>query len=176
MHIHIEFLTKDGQYEEFNCDMVPSPGEVPGGVQYLSLVGDKDNPHRWYTHIVGTSNVFYRDATRHVLCSAPVPVVYLKVEVEKPLDADELPDNIKRYTLEEYGKEFGHIADEHLRLAGDSQRKHIGFVYASTNWNNPFVGIQYGNHNPNDCAIIGLGRDGKCTFLDMLIQLCSGDQ
>lgn len=173
MHIHIEFLTKDGQYEEFHLNDV-MPGDDAPGRRYMFLEGDRDNPHRQYTYIVGTYSVFYRAAT--ILCTKAVPMVYFKLEVEKPLDTNELPSNIKRYTLEEYGKEFGLIAEEHLRLAGDDLRKNIGFVYASTNWDNPFVGIQYGNRDPDDCAIIGLGRDGKCTFLDMLIQLCSGDQ
>lgn len=172
MYIHIEFLTKDGQYEEFHLDDV-IPGDAPGR-RYMFLEGERDNPHRQYTYIVGTYSVFYRATT--ILCTQAVPMVYFKLEVEKLLDTSELPDNIKRYTLEEYGKEFGLIAEEHLRLAGDDLRKNIGFVYASTNWDNPFVGIQYGNHDPDDCAIIGLGRDGRCTFLDMLIQLCSGDQ
>lgn len=174
MHIHIEFLTKDGQYEEFHLDDVALPGDDTPSRRYTFLTGDQNNPHRQYTYIVGTYSVFYRGG--NVMCTAAVPTVYFKLEVEKSLDTSKLPDNIKRYTLEEYGKEFGHIADEHLRLAGDGRCKNIGFVYASTNWDNPFVGIQYGNHDLDDCAVIGLGRDGRCTFLDMLIQLCSGDQ
>lgn len=159
--MYIEFMTKDGQYEEYHLEDKDLAKQLVNGSNLL-LLEDSREGFEPYVLAIGSNSLFRMAG--NVLCAEAVETCWFKVEFSYG-SVDIIPTKVKRLTLAEFEEWSGDSVDS--VVIGQSKP-----IWVYTADDSPYVGVEYDN---GTFSIVGLGHDSYVEKSAMLVMLCSGD-
>lgn len=159
--MYIEFMTKDGQYEEYHLEDKDLAGRLVGGSNLLVLEDSREG-FEPYVLAIGSNSLFRMAG--NVLCAEAVETCWFKVEFSYG-SVDIIPGKVKRLAPAEFEEWSGDSVDS----VAIGRSKPI-WVYTADD--SPYVGVEYDN---GTFSIVGLGHDSYVEKSAMLVMLCSGD-
>lgn len=159
--MYIEFMTKDGQYEEYHLEDKDLAKQLVNGSNLLLLEDSREGAMP-YVLAIGSNSLFRMAG--NVLCAEAVETCWFKVEFSYG-SANIIPNKVKRLTLAEFEEWSGDSVDS--VVIGQSKP-----IWVYTADDSPYVGVEYDN---GTFSIVGLGHDSYVEKSAMLVMLCSGD-
>ena len=159
--MYIEFMTKDGQYEEYHLEDKDLAKQLVNGSDLLLLEDSREGAIP-YVLAIGSNSLFRMAG--NVLCAEAVETCWFKVEFSYG-SADIIPNKVKRLTLAEFEEWSGDSVDS--VVIGQSKP-----IWVYTADDSPYVGVEY---DDGTFSIVGLGHDSCVEKSAMLVMLCSGD-
>lgn len=166
--MYIEFMTKDGQYEEYNLEDKDLAKQLVNGSNLLLLEDSREGVMP-YVLAIGSNSLFRMKG--NILCAEAIETCWFKVEFSYG-SADVIPDKVKCLTPAEFEERSGDSIDGVVVLQPEYVFEEHSPIKVYVADDSPYVGVEY---NDGTFSIVGLGHDSYVEKSTMLVMLCSGD-
>lgn len=166
--MYIEFMTKDGQYEEYRLKDEDLAKQLVDGSNLLMLEDSREG-FKPYVLAIGSNSLFRMAG--NILCAEAVETCWFKVEFSYG-STDTIPNKVKRLTLAEFEEQSGDSIGSVVVERSEHVYKEHEPVWAYVADDSPYVGVEY---DDGMFSIAGLGHDSYVEKSAMLVMLCSGD-
>lgn len=166
--MYIEFMTKDGRYEEYRLKDEDLVKQLVNGSNLLLLEDSREGAMP-YVLAIGSNSLFRMAG--NVLCAEAVETCWFKVEFSYG-SVDIIPNKVKRLTLAEFEEWSGDSVDSVVVERPKYVCKEHEPVWVYVADDSPYAGVEY---DDGTFSIAGLGHDSYVEKSAMLVMLCSGD-